>query len=814
MHIDDLLGRFSELSAQRDGGYIARCPHHTDSNPSLRVWIGEDRKVRLTCRAGCDTDDIRVSAGLGWDDLFNVSGDVSTVPTEPPGDVGPASLVSLGTYVGEARTTLHFEPATGPAHTYLADRFGLTPEVAYELGVGFDPGGSPKRDFISGTFARYPRVTVPLCDFDGSPRGLQGRDISGECSHRWVSLTNPEGQAWQRWGYLKGSGGRDAVIVTEGPGDGLTAAALGYDVVLIRGAALAGSQSVLGALAAGLAGKRIVAAGDGDESGMRFNRALAQGLATHGFEVAELRIPDLGPKTDITAWREDDPYAFATDFHAAVRAARPKEVTAVTVLADAGGISDAEGARINAVVQDLTKIHGWTDAMRAHALVTAFDGQIRHAPGLGYHVWNGTVWEADATKVRQAIHYMGAALKKAGKDDAAEDFGTTRKIDYLLKELPAVPGVAVSADDFDSQRHLLSFRNGTVDLRSGELRAHAKEDMITAFIPMDYEPDATAPRFEEFLREIFPGHPDLVSYMQRLCGYGITGSVSEQCFAVLWGGGANGKSVLTDTMTSVFEPMVTTTPFATFEAKSGGGIPNDLAALRGARLVMASEGESGKPMSEAVLKRLTGKDAVTARFLNKEFFTYSPTFLIMLATNHKPTFRGQDEGLWRRVKLIPFERYFAPHERDYELTEKLLREAPGIIAWAVRGAVAWYAEGLADPEEITSATREYRQTSDSLSGFFTDDPRESGVLVADKGATLLGAEAFNDYLDWCEAENLPPKERWTRQTFYREMDGRGISKKKTAKGIALVGVRRAVESDKAHADDPDMFADIDSEEGA
>jgi putative DNA primase/helicase len=196
-------------------------------------------------------------------------------------------------------------------------------------------------------------------------------------------------------------------------------------------------------------------------------------------------------------------------------------------------------------------------------------------------------------------------------------------------------------------------------------------------------------------------------------------------------------------------------------------------------------------MSEAVLKRVTGKDKVTARFLRQEFFTFAPTFLIMLATNYKPSFRGQDEGLWRRVKLIPFARYFAPHERDYDLDRKLMAESAGIVAWAVRGAVEWYRSGLGDPECITSATREYRQTSDQLAGFYSPDPAMPAVIVADPAATMLGADAFNAYLDWCEAENLPAKERWTRRTFFSAMEERGATRKRVAKGNALVGIRLA-----------------------
>jgi putative DNA primase/helicase len=619
---------------------------------------------------------------------------------------------------------------------------------------------------------------------------------------------NPQGFRWAPYGVFRGQGGYGVTLVTEGPGDGLTAVAVGYDVVMVRGAALAGSPELLAELAEGLRGTQVIACGDNDKAGRDFNRKLAEGLKPFGITVYALPIANSGKTGDLTAWREHTTAAFPSLLHSAVKHARPVAKLADTVRAERSEeLSEATGADIVSsdqgneaarILAGLLERYGDTDAMNAHALVAWCDGRIRWAKGLGFYVWSGKVWQPSEVKVRQEIHRMAAALMLAGKVKEARPFATTSRIDDLMTELKAVPSVYVAAGDFDDRPDLLSFRNGTVELRSGKLRPHAKGDMLTYCLDIDYEPSATCPRWENFLTEIFPDDPELVPYIQRLCGYGVTGYTDEQCFAVLWGKGANGKSVLTDTLSNVFRTISKTTPFATFEDRASGGIPNDIAALRGSRLVMASEGESGKPMSEAVLKRVTGKDMIAARFLRQEFFEFKPSFLLMLATNHKPKFRGQDDGLWRRVKMIPFKRFFAPHERDHDLDKKLMAEAQGIAAWAVRGAVEWFAKGLADPACISAATREYKETSDRLSGFFP------GTLERADGATMLGSEAYHEYRAWCEAEGLPPKEVWSRNVFYEAMEERGIQKKRVSKGMALAGIRLANEGPKATG--PGIFA--------
>ncbi|MER5862221.1 phage/plasmid primase, P4 family [Kitasatospora sp. NPDC002040] len=731
-------------------------------------------------------------------DLFDVTGPGATVSSARPELVTVGHTAALAAYVDRTSAAL-----AGPALDYLADRFGVDTETAADLRLGYDQGdqGEAPDAFahLSRGYRAHPRLTVPLVGFDGVARGLQGRDLSGQCPARWVSLMNPRGHRWAPYGVMHGQGGYGTVLLCEGPGDALTAVAVGYDAVAIRGASLAGSPELVAELAEGLRGSLVILAGDQDQAGQGFSARLAEGLAEHGVTALVLELPS--SVGDLTDWRESDPAGFPAALHRAVKAARPAKNSTdaqvasrdaeLAVRTGADTVSRDQGAEAAEILARLVGQLGESDAMNAHALVAWCGGRIRYAPGMGFHTWNGRIWVRSDVRVRQEIHRMGAALVLAGQTQPARGFTMTTRIDALMTELRSIPSVYVTPEEFDAHPDLLTFRNGTVDLRTGAIRPHDQRDLATFALDIDYNPEATCPRWERFLTEVFPGSPDMPAYLRRVIGYGITGHTSEQVFAILWGKGANGKSVFLDTLTAVFRAITKTTGFSTFEERKGGGIPNDLAALRGARLVMASEGEAGKPMSEAVIKRSTGSDVIQARFLHHEFFEFKPSFLLLLATNHRPKFRSQDEGLWRRVRMLPFLRFFAPAERDPDLLRKLRAEAEGIAAWAVRGAAEWYAEGLQDPPDVSSASQEYRATSDQLAGFFP------GVLVRDESAQMNGNEAFTAYLEWAEDENLPARERGTRRAFYDAMEERGAVRKSTKRGIALLGIRRADQSPDA-----------------
>ncbi|WGH21219.1 DNA primase/helicase [Arthrobacter phage ObiToo] len=784
MTLADLIARLDDVETTPDG-YLVHCPAHNDSKQSLRLTVSDAGKVLLRCRAGCATKDVVAALGLTMRDLATMTaGDVDFTARATSQDVpaSPADVAALAVKLDG----YHAAPLTeNPALDYAEERFGVDASDWERLGLGYadDLGGGP-------------RLVVPFRDRDGVPRGFQARALEKDAAVRWLGPKSPDGASWAKVGFFPGSAGFEELLVTEGPGDALTASsALGFDTIGIRGAGLAANPSVIADLVAMIGDRPVVLAGDGDPAGRRFTAQLAEALVAHEIPVKVLDLPD---GMDLTDWRGGNPERFYAEAHRAIAKAEPIKSRAAALLAwdeERYSLSDLGGARY----------------LRDY--IESIGSGVRYTEEVGFFLLEDGVWRKDE---RQAVRTHAQSVadlvrdlartasieatrdgaseadkKRAGRlNKYAAHVQTSNGLNFMLRELQAVHGVPASVSDFDQHPDLLACRNGVVDLRTGDLLPHDPALLLTRRVDLDYDPAARAPRWEAFLDEVFPAYPTLPDYMRRLVGYGITGHTTEQCFAVLWGTGANGKSVYTDTLTEVFRELTTTTPFSTFEDRASGGIPNDLAALKGARLVMAAEGEQGRPMAESVLKRVTGRDLIAARFMRKEFFEFRPTFLLNLATNFKPSFKGQDEGLWRRVKLIPWERYFAPHERDHRLGDKLLAEAQGILTWAVQGAMEWYRGGLQDPDIIRSSTKEYRETSDALAGFIP------GVFIHDPEAGRVdGKVLFDEYLKWADEENLPGKERWTRRTFFGALEERGMTKRKTNKGIAFDGIRRARQTD-------------------
>ncbi|MCX6539598.1 MAG: phage/plasmid primase, P4 family [Acidobacteria bacterium] len=359
-------------------------------------------------------------------------------------------------------------------------------------------------------------------------------------------------------------------------------------------------------------------------------------------------------------------------------------------------------------------------------------------------------------------------------------FDRRAALDNLLSLAKNLPPLADDGTNWDHNRGLIAFENGVVSLETGTLRPGKPEDKITLSTGFSFDPDASCPRWERFIKEVIPD-PAVADFMWRAFGYAITGDMREQVFFLLFGRGCNGKSTLMDVIESVLGDYALTVPFSAFEQDRAGSVPADVASLDGKRLVKASEGTPGRWLHSSRLKDITGGERVSARHLYGNPFTFRPVCKVFLSTNELPKVGDDSDGLWRRLRQVPFTQRFEGTADDRSLKDTLLAEAPGILAWLVRGCLEWQTRGLGVPAAVADATAEYRADCDPLARFFDEACRlELGV---DVGASDL----FRHYRQWAERAGLSEKERLSATAFGRKCVDR-FMRSKTRGGMVYQGV--------------------------
>lgn len=374
--------------------------------------------------------------------------------------------------------------------------------------------------------------------------------------------------------------------------------------------------------------------------------------------------------------------------------------------------------------------------------------------------WDGRRWASDldgcaeraADISVEAMKLEAEYYEKSDDENLAKAFGkhvkasrSNKSKTNLLKEvqhnMPIMP--------FQLDKHKMAFNvpNGTLSLKTGQLVPHERKHFITKFSPIEYTNNADCPMWQKFLDDIFGGDKDLIRYIQKAVGYSMTGDVSEQCVFFLYGTGRNGKSTFLDVLREIFGEYVSNIQPETIMVKNGmgNGINSDIARLKGARMVTTVEPNEGVRLNEGLIKQLTGDDAVTARKLYGNEFEFKPEFKLWMATNHKPIIRGTDEGIWRRIHMIPFTVQIPPEKVDRQLKTKLEREYPAILRWAVEGCLLWQREGLKQPRAVLDMTREYRREMDVISGFLGD------CCEIGEGFCAKSSELYGVYSAWCEA---------------------------------------------------------------
>ena len=450
-----------------------------------------------------------------------------------------------------------------------------------------------------------------------------------------------------------------------------------------------------------------------------------------------------------------------------------------------------------------------TDAGNAIRFARRHGGVARYCYEWGgWLLWAGTHWRRDvggggamrlAKDTTQAIHREAAA---APSEDARRRLltwaahsqsepGLRRMLVLAQSELPVRP------DQFDTERFLLNCPNGTLDLRTLRLRPHRPEDFLTKLTGAPYDPDAQHPVWDAFLARTLPSE-ELRACVQRLAGYALTGSTGEEKLFLVYGPTASGKSTLLGALRRVWGAYATTADFSTFTTRRAEGGPReDLARLHGARLVVSTEVTDGTRLAEGLAKTWTGGDVVVARHLYQETFEFTPQCKLVVAANHRPRVRDDDDALWRRIVVIPFAVSLPAAERDPDVKACLMdlqRAGPAILAWAARGAATWFADGLGLAPEIEAATACYRAEMDPLADFFKE------VCVLDPAGELPASMLRQAYETWCRDSGV--RFPLSARKVAARLEARGCRSTRVAGGTRLwQGLRLRTPSDASDASD-------------
>jgi P4 family phage/plasmid primase-like protien len=420
-----------------------------------------------------------------------------------------------------------------------------------------------------------------------------------------------------------------------------------------------------------------------------------------------------------------------------------------------------------------------TDYGNAERLVELEGEDIRYIfPWKTWLCWDGVRWLKDQTgeiyrHAKRTVREMYSAAAKIDDDAMRQAFSKwaresekRSRLEAMIALAQSEPSVPVLIETLDQDHWKICCTNGTLNLKTGKLQPHDRQDMITKMIPVAYDPNALCPTWDAFLERIIPD-PEVRIFLQRAVGYSLTGEVSAQCLFFLYGKGANGKSTFINAMLTLLGDYgMQAAPdilLSNKEQRSNGPCP-EIAGLVGSRFVATSEIDEGRRLAEGLVKQITGGEPIRARFMHQDFFEFHPTHKLWFSANHKPVIRGQDDGIWRRIKFVPFTVTIPPEERDPDLNNKLTAEMPGILAWAVRGCLAWSGKdlspGLTEPAAIRAASAEYRNEMDVLAAFLEDccildEALASGA--SDKSfLRVVGSDLYGEYVKWAEANGEKP----------------------------------------------------------
>lgn len=744
------------------GQWESTCPVHKGSRHNLSVKEGDDGTVVLHCHHDdtgktCTAAAIVDAIGLKLADLFPAGSRLKSRPKTPKAD----------------------RPAPPPAAKSKAEPKGsATHQSAAEWYAGKNKmklGNHWLYDDAEGTpYAAVYRLDSP----DGGKMYLPVR--RNPQTLRWIMRDPPQWLPYRVRELLDAP----RIYLFEGEKCADIARSLG----LVTTTAAHGAKSPQRTDFSLTAGREIFIVPDHDSDGERFANTLGDLLAklSPPPAVKILRLPGLvNEGDDIEQWIDARVGTPPEQIRAEIEqlAKEAPQWTPPEPPPPVAASESEEPADINL-----------TDLGNARRLVREFGDVLRYSPKWGsWFCWDGRRWKEDETgeiyrRAKTTVRTIGREIMGARSDDGVKAIlrwamasESKRNIEAMVGLAWSEPGIPVEAAQLNRDHWALNVQNGTIDLKTGQLRPHRQTDLITKIAGVSYDPTMPCPKWLAFLDRIMAGNQNLVGFLQRAGGYALSGDVSEHCLFFLFGTGRNGKGTFLETILALLGDYATTIDASLITAKRHEDHPTGLTDLDGRRFVPTVEVEDGKRLAEALVKKLTGGDRIKARRMRQDNYEFDPTFKLFVAANHEPEIMGMDEGIWSRIKMIPFDVFIPAGERDKHLRENLIREeGPGILAWLVRGCLEWQRAGLQEPAEVITATEAYRASMDSLADFLNDKCESylDHPTLKEQARTLKDS-LYKAYSIWAKANGCD--DPLTARKFATQLEKRGY-KLKTSNG--------------------------------
>lgn len=400
-----------------------------------------------------------------------------------------------------------------------------------------------------------------------------------------------------------------------------------------------------------------------------------------------------------------------------------------------------------------------SDLGNAQRMVAQHGSELRYSANRRkWLVWVGTHWQWDddilaMRRAKRTVRHMYEEAAALPDDQSRKELvkwalasESTHRLQAMCKSAESEESIQVDETDIDQDPFLFNVRNGTIDLRTGEFRKHRRDDFITMMSPIDYDPDATGPLWEKFIDDITAGDKSLQSYLARAIGYSMTANARDDVIFFIYGPGGNGKSTFLNTIRKVIGPYVGTVPVRALieQGKGSPGHRDELASLAGTRMVLGAEIPDRMKIDMGLIKAFTGGDMISVSRKYERTFNFLPVFKLWLYGNSKPRIPEIDDGTWRRVRMVPFLVQFRRGENEItDMEERLEKELPAVLLWAVNGAVEWAKHGLTDADVVASATREYRADEDVVGQFLED------CCVMKATARVPKSMVYERYKQWC-----------------------------------------------------------------